>query len=186
MYSQGCAPIHEVYGRVRRFCLVPFRQVHLIHHSPCDFYYVLVFTLNNVVLLRCVTAWEFLSDYFLSKIHRKIIRKIFFTSIWSNEQYVPTCSFFDLGFEPLDVSEHFSLLSHKIDPGGPGEVFDEHDIIMTSAECGYLGRPPYTWMYNIRDPFAHIPLLWKWRSDLTLRPFANMANFTSVDEKINM
>ena len=54
-----------------------------------------------------------------------------------------TRSFFDFGFKPLEVSEHFALLSHRIDPGVPGEVVDERDIISASAECGYLGRSPY-------------------------------------------
>ena len=56
---------------------------------------------------------------------------------------MPTRRFFDFGFEPLEVSEHFALLSHEIDPGVLGEVVDERDIISASAECDYLGRSPY-------------------------------------------
>ena len=56
---------------------------------------------------------------------------------------MPTRSFFDLSFEPLEVFEYFTLLSHWVDPGVPGEVVDERDVIAASAERGYLGRSPY-------------------------------------------
>ena len=44
---------------------------------------------------------------------------------------------------PLEMSEYFALLSHRIGSGVPREVVDERDIISASAVCGYLGRSPY-------------------------------------------
>ena len=54
-----------------------------------------------------------------------------------------TRSLLDFVFEPLEVSEHFALLSHWVDPGVPGEIIDERDIVSASAECSYFGRSPY-------------------------------------------
>ena len=51
-----------------------------------------------------------------------------------------THSLFGFGFESLEVSEHFAFLSHGVDPGMPGEIVDERDIVSASAECSYLGR----------------------------------------------
>ena len=36
-----------------------------------------------------------------------------------------TNGFFDFAFKFLEVSEHFALLSHRIDLGVAGEVIDE-------------------------------------------------------------
>ena len=142
VYSRGCAPVHEVNGRVCHFCQVRFRQALLVHHCPCNLYYVPVLPLNYAVLLRCVTAWEILSDSFLSKIRCKLIREIFFDSIWSKAAYVPTHSFFDFGFEILEVTEHFAFLPHRVDAGMHGEVLNECNIVSAPAECGYLDRSP--------------------------------------------
>ena len=54
-----------------------------------------------------------------------------------------TRSLFSFGFELLEVSEHFTFLSHRVDPGVPGEVVDEHDVVSASAESTYLGQSPY-------------------------------------------
>ena len=143
MYSRGWAFIHEVYCRVRRFCPVPFWQVFLVHDGPSNLYYVPIFSLGHAVLLRCVTAGEFSSDSFLAEIGREHIREIFFPSILSKAAYVPACSLFSFGFELLEVSEHFTLLPHRVDPGVPGKIVNKRDIISASAECTYLGRSPY-------------------------------------------
>ena len=42
---------------------------------------------------------------------------------------MPTRSFFDFGFESLEVSEHFAFLSHRVDSGMHGEINDERDIM---------------------------------------------------------
>ena len=43
---------------------------------------------------------------------------------------MPTSCHFDFVFEFLEVSKHFTLLSHCIDPGMFGEVVDEEHIIL--------------------------------------------------------
>ena len=77
-----------------------------------------------------------------------------------------TRSFFDFGSEPLEVSEHFSLLSHRVDPGVLGELTNGRDVISVSAECGYLGWSPCISMGDIQYPFAQTLLFRKWRSGL--------------------
>ena len=42
---------------------------------------------------------------------------------------------FDFPLEFLEVCKHFTLLPHGEDPGVPGEVVDERDIISASSEC---------------------------------------------------
>ena len=54
-----------------------------------------------------------------------------------------TGSFFDFVLEFLEVSEHFALLPHRVDPGVPGEVVNEERVISVSAECSRLSQSPY-------------------------------------------
>ena len=49
----------------------------------------------------------------------------------------------DFVFEPLEVFEHFTLLPHRVDPGVPGEVVDECEIVAAIFECCGLGWSPH-------------------------------------------
>ena len=73
-----------------------------------------------------------------------------------------TRSFFDSTLEFLEVSEHFALLPHWIEPRVSGEVIDEDYVISTSAECRRLGRSPYIGVNDVEYAFARVPLLRKW------------------------
>ena len=75
--------------------------------------------------------------------------------------------------ELLEVREHFALLTHGIKLDVPGEVLDEHYIVTTTTECCRLGSSPYLLIYYIKDPFAHVPLLWEQLSVL----FAELIGF---------
>ena len=55
----------------------------------------------------------------------------------------PDLCFFYFVFNPLEVSEHFVLLPHGVDPGVLGEVVDKDHVISVSAECSRLSRSPY-------------------------------------------
>ena len=59
---------------------------------------------------------------------------------------MPNNRLFDFAFEFLEVSKHFALLSHRVDPGVPGVVIDEEHVISASAECSRLSRSPYVGM----------------------------------------
>ena len=59
---------------------------------------------------------------------------------------MPTSCLFDFAFEFLEMSEHFALLLHRVDPRVPGEVVDEEQVILASAECSRLSRSPYVGM----------------------------------------
>ena len=72
--------------------------------------------------------------------------EILIASIWSKASDIPTCGFFDISLQILEVSEHFALMSHRVDPGVPGEVVDEEHVISASAECSRLCRSPYIGM----------------------------------------
>ena len=109
-----------------------FGRFFLVHHGSSNLYYVLIFTLGYAVLLMCVMAGELSSDSFLAEIGRERIREIFFAR-----------SLFSFGFELLEVSKHFTLLPHRVDPGVPGKIVNKRDIVSASAECTYLGRSPY-------------------------------------------
>ena len=75
---------------------------------------------------------------------------------------MPTNGFFDFIHKILELSEHFALLSHWVDPGMSREVIGKRDIILASAECGYPCRSPYIRVDYLHDSFAHIPLYREW------------------------
>ena len=91
----------------------------LVHHGPRYFKDVQIFELNYTILLWCVPASEFSPNSFLSEILRKIVREILLTSIRSKTTYMSTNGFFDFSLEFLEVSEHFTLIPHRVDPGVP-------------------------------------------------------------------
>ena len=43
---------------------------------------------------------------------------------------MPACGFFNFVFEPLEVSEHFALLSQGVDPCVPGVVVDKEHVVV--------------------------------------------------------
>mgnify|MGYP000636192767 CR=1 FL=1 len=57
-----------------------------------------------------------------------------------------TRGFFDFALKFLEVSEHFAFMSHRVDPGVPGEVVDEEHVISASAKCSRLSQSPYIGM----------------------------------------
>ena len=57
-----------------------------------------------------------------------------------------TSGFFDFALEFLEVSEHFALMPHQVDPGVPREVVDEEHVVSASAECSRLSESPYVRM----------------------------------------
>ena len=118
----------------------------LVHHGQRYFEDVPIFALGYPVLLRSVSASEFSPNSFLSDICNKIIREILLTSIRSKTTYMSTGGFFDFALEFLEVSEHFALIPHRIDPGVPREVVDEEHVISASAKCCSLRRSPYVGM----------------------------------------
>ena len=118
----------------------------LVHHGPCYFKDVPIFALGYSVLLRSVSASEFSPNSFLSEIHCKVVREILLSSIRSKTTYMSTSRLFGFDFEFLEVSEHFALLSHRVDPSVPGEVIDEEHVVSASAECSRLSRSPYVGM----------------------------------------
>ena len=102
-----------------------------------------IFALGYTVLLRSMLASEFSPNSFLSEIRREVVREVLLAAIRSNASYMTTRGFFDFTLEFLEVSEHFALMPHRVDPCVPGEVIDERDVISASSECGYLGRSLY-------------------------------------------
>ena len=60
-----------------------------------------------------------------------------------------TSVFFDFAFKFLKVSEHFTLLSHRVDPGVHGEVIDEEHVVSAFVEYGHLSWSPYVGMQYI-------------------------------------
>ena len=58
--------------------------------------------------------------------------------------------FLDFILEFLEVSEHFTLLPHQIDPSVPRKVVDEEHVISASAECSRLRRSPYVGMDYVK------------------------------------
>ena len=101
----------------------------LVHHHSCYFENVPIFALNYSVLLRSVSASEFSPNAFPSEIHCEIVRELLLAVIQSQASYMSTNGFFDFVFKPLEVSQHFTLLPHRIDPGVPGEVVDEEHVV---------------------------------------------------------
>ena len=63
---------------------------------------------------------------------------------------MPTSRLFYFAFDFLEVSEHFTLLPHRVDPGVPGEVIDEEHVISASVECSRLSRFPYVGMNYVK------------------------------------
>ena len=110
----------------------------LVHHGPRYFEDVPIFALGYTVLLRGVSSSEFSPNSFLSEIRREIVREVLLASIRSKTAYMSTGSFFDFILEFLEVSEHFALVPHRVDPCVPGEVVDEEHVISASAECSRL------------------------------------------------
>ena len=110
----------------------------LVHHGPRYFEDVPILALSYTVLLGSVSASEFSPNSFLSEIRRKIIREILLASIRSKAGYMSTNRLFDFAFEFLEVSEHFALLPHRVDPSVLGEVIDEEHVVSASAECSRM------------------------------------------------
>ena len=131
---------------MRSFGPIRLGHVLLVHHGPCYFEDVPIFALGYTVLLRSMSASEFSPNSFPSEIRREIVREVLLAAIRSQASYVSTCGFFDFVFKSLDVSEHFALLPHRVDPGVLGEVVDEEHIISASTECSRLCRSPYIGM----------------------------------------
>ena len=103
----------------------------------------LIFALGYTVLLRCVSASEFSPNSFLLEVRRKIIRELLLASIRLKASYMSTSRLSDFAFEFLEVSEHFALLPHRVDPGVPGVVIDKEHVISASSKCSRLSRSPY-------------------------------------------
>ena len=131
---------------MRSFGPIRLGHVLLVHHGPCYFEDVPIFALDYTVLLRSVSASEFSLNSFLSEIRREIVREVLLATIRSQASYMSTSGFFDFVLKCLEVSEHFALLPHWVDPGVPGEVVDKEHIISASAECSRLCRSPYIGM----------------------------------------
>ena len=87
---------------------------------------------------------------FLSEISCEFSREVLFIPIWSKASDMLTYGLFDFLLEFLEVSEHFSLLPRRVDPGVPREVVDERHIVPTTIECCHLGWSPHIWMYYIQ------------------------------------
>ena len=122
----------------------------LVHHGPRYFEDVPIFALGYSVLLRSVSRSEFSSNSFLSEIRRKVVREIILASIRLKASYMSTSHLFDFSLEFLDVSQHFALMLHRVDPGVPGEAVDEEHVISASTECSHLSRPPYIGMDYVK------------------------------------
>ena len=118
----------------------------LVHHGAPYFKDVPILALDYTVLLRSVSASEFSPNSFLSEIRRKIFQEILLASIQSKASYMSTNRLFDFAFEFLEVSEHFTLLPHWVDPSVPGVVVDEEHVVSASTECSHLSRYPYVGM----------------------------------------
>ena len=114
----------------------------------------------------------------------EIVQEILLASIQSKASDMPTCGFFDFVFKPSEVSKHFIILPHRINPGMPGEVVDEHDIILATTKCCHLGWSPHIWMYYIHDSFAHIPLFKEWLSMLFVKLQASHTPTISFSIKV--
>ena len=125
---------------------IRFGHVLLVHHGSCYFEDVPNFALGFTVLLWSMPASEFSPNSFPSEIHCEIVRELLLVAIRSQASYMSTNGFFEFVFKPLEVSEHFALLPHRIDPRVPREVVDEEHVISASAKCSRLRRSPYVGM----------------------------------------
>ena len=56
-----------------------------------------------------------------------------------------TSRLFDFTFEILEVSKHFTILPHWVDPGVPGLVVDKEHIISVEYECIMAVFTLYLW-----------------------------------------
>ena len=122
----------------------------LVRHDPRYFEDVPIFALGYTVQLRSVSASEFSPNSFLLDIRHKIIREILIASIRSKASNMPTSRLFYFAFEFLEVSEHFALFPHRVDPGVPGVVVDEEHVISASTECSRLSWSPYVGMNYVK------------------------------------
>ena len=91
----------------------------LVYNGPRYFEDVPIFALGYSVLLRSVSASEFSPNSFLSEIRCKVVREVLLAAIRSKASNMSTGGLFDFVFECLEVSEHFALLPHWVDPGVP-------------------------------------------------------------------
>ena len=94
----------------------------LVHHGPRYIKDVPIFALGYSVMLRSVSESEFSLNSFLWEIRHKVVREILLALIRSQASYMSTIGFFDFDLKFLEVSEHFALLPHRVDPGVPGEI----------------------------------------------------------------
>ena len=86
--------------------------------------------------------------------------------------------FLHLALELLEVGEHFSLLLYQEDPRVAGVVVDEGNVVAAPSNRRRLSRFPYIRVYDVKEAFAYIALLWEWESML----FAELTCFAhSVD-----
>ena len=131
---------------MRSFGPIRLGHVLLVHHGPHYFEDLPIFALGYTVLLWSVSASEFSPNSFFPEIHREVIREVLLAAIRSQASYMSTNGFFDFVLECLEVSEHFPLLPHHLDPGMRREVIDEEHVISASAECSRLCRSPYIGM----------------------------------------
>ena len=107
----------------------------------------------------------------------EFIRELLLTPIQSKSLDMPTYGFFDFTLKFLEMSKHFALLPHKVDPSVPREVVDERDIISASAKCGCLCRSPNVKVDYVQHSFAHIRLCREWKSTL----IAELAHLTHAN-----
>ena len=118
--------------------------VYKLHYDSARYFEeVPILAFGYSVLLRIVSASEFLPNSFLSEIRCKVVREVLISTIQSKASNMTVRGFFDFAFKSLEVSEHFAIMPHRVDRGVRGEVVDEAHIISASAECCRLSRSPY-------------------------------------------
>ena len=115
---------------MRSFGPIRIGHVLLVHHGPCYSEDVPIFALNYTLLLRRMSASELLPNSFPSEICCEIVQEILLVAIQSKASNMSTDGLFDFVLEFLEVSEHFALLPHRVDPGVPGEVVDEEHVVV--------------------------------------------------------
>ena len=135
--------IHHIDGHILRFSPIRICQMFLIHHCPCHLKYMPVLSFGYSILLRCVLACKLPPNSFLSKVCCEGVGEVLFTVIRSKTLNMSIGCLFDLVFELLAVSEHFALLSHRVDPSVSREVVDDRYIVSATTKCCHLGCSPY-------------------------------------------
>ena len=149
------------------------------HGSSCT-HYQTVLPFSHSIMLWSLRNCQLPLDPLLLTILIKSMGSILTPIVWPKYLDLLSCLVLHKSFELLEPKQDFlwSLASKEIDPGLPGKVIDECDIILISCQRGRWHGTTQIWMNQLKHS------LWfgitAWKSSLGVLSQSTPSTYTTL------